>query len=257
LELPAHWKIFNVFHASLLTLYKETEKHGENFPEPPPDLIDDEPEYKVKEVLASRRYGHWKKLQYLLHWKGYSQAHDSWTLADEMNALELVKKFHDENPMAIRTAVLKEDNWDMGEQDMQSTSPINYITDDFPLLFAKHYATSMTCQDDDDDTPQNEVDRIGGHDHLTESILGGSGLHQLSTLGHVAPGSILFNGSSGCNSEGHGDGESTEPHDPEFATISAPSIISSMGAAADAAPPTTSTPRATSTRLEDIPAHAD
>jgi hypothetical protein len=66
LELPAHWKIFNVFHASLLTPYKETEEHGENFPEPPPDLIDDKPEYELKEVLTLQQYGHWKKLQYLL-----------------------------------------------------------------------------------------------------------------------------------------------------------------------------------------------
>jgi hypothetical protein len=66
LELPLHWKIFNVFHVSLLTPYKETEEHGENFPEPPPDLIKDKPEYEVEEVLASRRHGRWKKLQYLL-----------------------------------------------------------------------------------------------------------------------------------------------------------------------------------------------
>jgi hypothetical protein len=59
-------EIFDVFHTSLLTPYKETEEHGENFPEPPPDLIDDEPENEVEEVLASQRYGCWKKLQYLL-----------------------------------------------------------------------------------------------------------------------------------------------------------------------------------------------
>ena len=38
LELPAHWKIHNIFHAKLLHPYKETEEHGENFMEPPPDL---------------------------------------------------------------------------------------------------------------------------------------------------------------------------------------------------------------------------
>ena len=31
LELPEHWKIHNVFHASLLTPYKETSQHGPNF----------------------------------------------------------------------------------------------------------------------------------------------------------------------------------------------------------------------------------
>jgi hypothetical protein len=41
LELPTHWTIHNVFHASLLTPYRETIEHGINYPEPPPDLEDD------------------------------------------------------------------------------------------------------------------------------------------------------------------------------------------------------------------------
>jgi hypothetical protein len=173
-----------------------------------------------------------------------------------MSVPELVKKFHNENPMVIRTAVLKEDNWDTVEPDMQSTSPINYITDDFPLLFTEHYAANTMRQNDVNNTLQTEADRTGSHDHLAEPILGGSSLHQLSTPGNVAPGSILFNGSSSCSSEGRGDGESTEPHDLELATVSAPSIISFTGAAANAMPSTTSMPHATSTRLEDVPAHA-
>jgi hypothetical protein len=153
-------------------------------------------------------------------------------------------------------AVLKEGNWDVVEPDMQSTSHFNYTTDDFPLLFTEHDAASMTRQNDDNDTLQTEADCIGSHDCLTKPILRGSGLHQLSTLGHAVPGSILFNGSSSCSSEGRGDGESTEPHDPELATISTPSIISFTGAAANATPSATSMPHATSTRLEDVPAHA-
>ena len=43
LGLPSHWKIHNVFHAKLLHPYKETEEHGENFTESPPDLIEGEP----------------------------------------------------------------------------------------------------------------------------------------------------------------------------------------------------------------------
>jgi hypothetical protein len=104
--------------------------------------------------------------------------------------------------MVIRTAVLKEDDGDVVEQDMQSTSPINYITDDFPLLFAEYHAASTTRQDDDDNTPQTEADRIGSHDCLAEPILRGSGLHQLSTPGNVMPSSILFDGSSSCSSKG-------------------------------------------------------
>ena len=42
LDLPLAWKIHNVFHALLLSPYRETLEHGQNFPEPPPNLIDRE-----------------------------------------------------------------------------------------------------------------------------------------------------------------------------------------------------------------------
>src|SRR5579863_3525368 len=40
LKLPEKWRIHNVFHATLLTPYEETEAYGENYPKPSPDLID-------------------------------------------------------------------------------------------------------------------------------------------------------------------------------------------------------------------------
>jgi hypothetical protein len=43
-----------VFHASLLSPYKETEEHSANYPELPPDLIEGEEEYEVEEILGSR-----------------------------------------------------------------------------------------------------------------------------------------------------------------------------------------------------------
>ena len=42
LQIPRSWKIHLVFHTSLLTPYKENKIYGLNFPEPPPDLIDEE-----------------------------------------------------------------------------------------------------------------------------------------------------------------------------------------------------------------------
>jgi Chromo (CHRromatin Organisation MOdifier) domain len=114
LTLPPSWKIHNVFHVSLLTPYKETEEHGPNFAEPPPELIDEQEEYEVEQVLASRLYGRWKKLQYLIRWKGYSHAHDSWASADDVHAPDLVQAFHRGNPQApgptayIRKATLTE-----------------------------------------------------------------------------------------------------------------------------------------------------
>jgi hypothetical protein len=58
LTLPPSWKIHNVFHVSLLTLYKEMEEHRPNFAEPPPELIEEQEKYEVEQVLASRLYGH-------------------------------------------------------------------------------------------------------------------------------------------------------------------------------------------------------
>ena len=62
IELPPQWKIYNIFHVSLLTAYKETEQHGPNFVEPPPDIIEGEPEWEVKQILAVRHFRRTKKL---------------------------------------------------------------------------------------------------------------------------------------------------------------------------------------------------
>jgi Chromo (CHRromatin Organisation MOdifier) domain len=98
LTLLLSWKIHNIFYVSLLTPYKEIEEHGLNFAKPPPELIKEHEEYEVEQVLASRLFGCWKKLQYLICWKGYSHAHDSWASADDIHAPDLVQAFHRSNP---------------------------------------------------------------------------------------------------------------------------------------------------------------
>ena len=46
LQLPWNWKkIHPVFNAVLLTKYSETDEHGPNYHEPPPDLVEGEEEY--------------------------------------------------------------------------------------------------------------------------------------------------------------------------------------------------------------------
>ena len=74
--LPSTWKIHNVFHASLLSSYKETEAHGPNFLKPPPDLIGTEEEYKVKQIISYR--GTAGRRKYLTAWKGYSSSENTW-----------------------------------------------------------------------------------------------------------------------------------------------------------------------------------
>jgi len=88
LNLPPTWKIHPIFHATLLTLYRETEAHGPNFLEPPPDIIEGEPEWEVEKILAERRYRN--RHQYLIRWKNYSPAHDSWTNENDIHTDELI-----------------------------------------------------------------------------------------------------------------------------------------------------------------------
>jgi Chromo (CHRromatin Organisation MOdifier) domain len=98
-----------VFHASLLTPYKETEEYGENFTQPPPELIEGQEEYEVEQIIDSRWWGRAQKLQYLLRWKGYSRAHDSWQDAAEVHTPRLVKEYYARKKKAIRTIDIKRD----------------------------------------------------------------------------------------------------------------------------------------------------
>jgi len=95
LDLPPTWKIHPVFHATLLTPYRETEAYGPNFLEPPPDIIEGEPEWEVEKILAERRYRN--RRQYLIRWKNYSPAHDSWTNENDIHADELISQYRKNN----------------------------------------------------------------------------------------------------------------------------------------------------------------
>jgi hypothetical protein len=106
LELPQQWKIHNVFHASLLTPYIKTELHGQNFPEPPPEIIEGDPEFEVEQIVGSRRIGKKKLLQYKIRWKGYSPAHDSWEPAVQVHAPELIKRFQKTRPSHQNNATI-------------------------------------------------------------------------------------------------------------------------------------------------------
>src|SRR6266403_2578184 len=94
LALPANWRIHDVFHASLLNPYHETKAHGPNFTRPPPDLIEGEEEYEVERIVAHRKFGRSKHLQYLIKWKGYPESDNSWEPADQVHAPDLVKHYH-------------------------------------------------------------------------------------------------------------------------------------------------------------------
>ena len=97
MEIPQQWKIHNVFHANLLTPYKETELHGPNFTRPPPDLIGREPEYEIEKILDKKPRGRGRKIHYLIKWKGYPTSDNSWEPAASVHAPQLMAEFEERN----------------------------------------------------------------------------------------------------------------------------------------------------------------
>ena len=87
----------------LLHLYKENSVHGENFAEPPPELVEGEEVYEVETILNHRKQG-WG-YQYFVKWQGYPISDASWepehVFSDDGNMLTQYKLRHSLWPQAI------------------------------------------------------------------------------------------------------------------------------------------------------------
>jgi len=67
---------------------------------PPPIVIDGELEWEVEEVLDSR--WHWRRFQFLIKWKGFSREHNSWEVASDVKAPNLVAEYYQKHPATPR-----------------------------------------------------------------------------------------------------------------------------------------------------------
>jgi hypothetical protein len=89
LKLPDKWRIKDVFHASLLTPYVENKVHGPNYPQPPPDIIDGEPEWEIERIIGHTGT---KNKRYHIKWRGYEET--SWEPADNLrNSQEVIADY--------------------------------------------------------------------------------------------------------------------------------------------------------------------
>ena len=94
LKLPKQWKIYDMFHASLLSPYQETLEHGSNFPQPPLELIKIEEKYEIDKIINHQ--GTATRRQYLICWKGYSDVEWTWESESNLgNALAVLKEYKD------------------------------------------------------------------------------------------------------------------------------------------------------------------
>src|SRR5712691_9229179 len=94
LQLPLTWTIHDVFHASLLTPYRETKEHGINYNRPPPELVKGEQEFEVEAITGHRFFGWGRKLEYLIKWKGYPTADNTWETDKQVFAPKLKNLYH-------------------------------------------------------------------------------------------------------------------------------------------------------------------
>jgi transposase InsO family protein len=70
-------------------------------PPPPATLIEGHEEFEVERILDSRY--RWRRLEYLVKWKGYDDGHNSWAPHYNVHAPDIVAAFHRQHPGAPRS----------------------------------------------------------------------------------------------------------------------------------------------------------
>jgi len=85
LELLENLKVHFTFHVSFLKpdARDASRPNPEQNSRPPPDLVDNEPEFEVEAVLKSKQL-RGRKQDYLVKWKGYHPIETSWVTESNM-----------------------------------------------------------------------------------------------------------------------------------------------------------------------------
>ena len=84
-----------VFHVSRLAEYRTD---GRCQPPPPPIELEGELEYEVEKILdkRTRKVGRRNRLEYLIQWRGYDHAHDSWEpVSNLLHCRESIQAYED------------------------------------------------------------------------------------------------------------------------------------------------------------------
>lgn len=104
LDLPTSWAVNKTFNASQIQKDPDDALPGQN-PDPPPAIeVSGAREWEVEEILASRRTGKRKTLQFKVHWRGYGPDRTWYDAGNGEfdHSRELIDDFYERSPNAIR-----------------------------------------------------------------------------------------------------------------------------------------------------------
>ena len=214
LELPHQWRIHPVFHTDLLTPYRETKMHGENYQRPPPELVDNEEEYKVEAILDSRVFGRGRKLQYLVKWLGYPDSDNQWEDADKVHADELIRDFQQRHPNKkthLRTGRITESS--------PSHSPMPCSRDDnYSFSTGAASPTYSTSNYDINNNVDNVHDSVLALEYL--AVLNAERHSRLARSDSHSSNSDVAAGGTRMGTGSDGVSQGTPPHDTNSNTTS-------------------------------------
>lgn len=106
LELPALYRIHDVFHVSLLKPCIRNDYTPPGPSRPNPEVVKGYEEYEVAAILAAKRFG--RRVKYLVEWKGYGPEDRTWEPLTHLDhSLDTVREFHSSHPSAPRPASLR------------------------------------------------------------------------------------------------------------------------------------------------------
>ena len=84
LELPAHWRIHNVFHVNVLLKVRSNTILQCQQPVPPPVKVNNEDFWVMEKYVDAWWFQN--QFQFKIQWDGFSEEHDTWEDVDGINS---------------------------------------------------------------------------------------------------------------------------------------------------------------------------